>query len=148
MPRVESASSSSLLGVTERLVGLLFVGGFLPGYWGEWPISFLLVVLAICISAFVGYVRVYADEAGIHLRWMWLQHVIPWESVRSVVYKAELLGGRLEIDVWTSETLRISNLDALKRVSALAARRIKKGQPQPAHLVGIPWWLSRLRPSK
>jgi hypothetical protein len=148
MATLESNHGLSWVSLAHQFVSLIFVAALLVLGWhsNSWILSCALLAVAGCLSALVSQMRISADSQGVVMKWLWRTHTIPWSSVRSVVYKRELIGGRLSIALWTAESLRLSSWDSLARIESAANRYCStEGAPTPQP-EGLPWWLTRLRP--
>jgi hypothetical protein len=146
MASVRSASSLSLVAIVQRLGTLPFVVALIFASRHALGASASLMFFGFLLNAVVSYVHVGANNDGVTLQWLWLQHKIPWSSIRSVQHKSEFMGGRLSVVLQNSETLRMSSLVSLAWVEDQAKHRAQNVGHQPSHAVALPWWLTRLRP--
>jgi|HubBroStandDraft_5_1064220.scaffolds.fasta_scaffold164099_1 hypothetical protein len=146
MASVESASSSSLVTLVQRLGAIPFIVALILGARHALGASASFMLFGFLLAPALSYVHVGADRDGVDLQWLWLQHKIPWSSIRSVEHKAEFMGGRLSIVLQDSETLRLRSFVSLGWVEDQAKHRAQNVGHEPSHAVALPWWLTRLRP--
>jgi hypothetical protein len=104
------------------------------------------MLFGFLLNAVVSYAHVGANNDGVNLQWLWLQHKVPWSSIVRVEHKAEFMGGRLSVVLQNSETLRMRSFVSLGWVEDQAKHRAQNVGHEPSHGVALPWWLTRLRP--
>jgi hypothetical protein len=148
MANVESTGNSSLLMFVQRLGAVPFAISLILGIQGARGASALFLLGGVVLNPLLSYIHVGARDDGLNIQWLWLEHRIPWASIRSVEYKAELIGGRLSVTLWNSDALRVSSLVPLGWVEDQVKQRIDGTPSPPSDSVALPWWMTRLRPGR